>query len=89
MPSVSKTFSGADQSSDEFYATTVAFELVHAGTATVALQWDLLGDDDWTTVDSAYTASVTSVAPVPPIAVKWRFTCTAHTNNVVLKAVYA
>lgn len=57
----------------------VAVSLVHAGTATVNVQWRLNGVD-WVT-HTAFTA--TGNFTYDGVATDWRLNCSAYTNDVV------
>lgn len=71
------TFTGTGQSST-MVAGDIAIDLTFAGTATVAVQWQVDGTN-WRTVNT-YTSSNQLLFSSNGTPV--RLNCTAHTNNV-------
>ena len=82
LHSTSGVFAATGQSA-EVTGRGVSFGMTFAGTATVTLEYFDLGLNAWRTARS-YTATPAN----PPVVIedlvqrRWRFNCTAYTNNV-------
>ena len=79
----SGTFTAQDQTSDVISSTSFMFGLTFAGSGTVVLQTDLIGDGTWETVET-YTATQ---APVLWDAkpTRSRLKCTVYSADVVYR----
>lgn len=75
---VSGTFSGTGAAAG-IVCSKAIIDLTFAGTATVALQWQVDGTN-WRTINS-YTSS-TQITFDPEVNVPIRLNCTAYTNDV-------
>jgi hypothetical protein len=74
----SGTFAGTGNTA-AYSCHTAVIDLTFAGTATVAVQWQVDGTN-WRTIDS-YTGS-DQIVFEPGVHVPLRLSCTAHTNDV-------